>query len=559
MTRTTFPSLLFYGLLVCLLTLGQTALAAVSADVDRTSVSLGETFSLILTATDGDSLGQPDLSQLEPNFSVLGQSSSQNIQIQNFKKISTQRLTIRLLAQKPGNHTIPALKTASGSTQPISISVKNPADNPQQAGQSNLFMTTEVTPATVYVGQQATLNVKLFYDTDLNSGNIDPPKLDDVNLQTLGDAQQYSAQINGRTYRVYQQNFAFFPSQAGKLDIPPVIFRGQKVEQSYDNFFGGFSGFASNVVPVTSASPSTTITVKNIPDNWTGMWLPAHKVTLTQSGIPGNLQATVGTPINLNLSLSAMGLTANSLPDLSLPDIDGASVYADKDNSQTSLSGDLLKGTKEKRFAILPQQTGKLTIPAIKLAWFNTATGKKNIAELPEQTITVLPAVDSSPDEHQEAEPLVVEPEKVPHQTITEPTQRSHWKVAFFASLLLWLGLIVVLLKVRRSTQRTTNTKTIKPDTAFKKTFLSKLKQQDKSLLSDLLKWAQTERANIKTLTQLKQALNEEQAQLITQLEAWCYSKGTFTDSAHRVFKSGLSWKTEAFNTNPVKPLYPHS
>lgn len=559
MTHRPFLYRLFHCLIASLLLLGSPAFAAISAEVDRPTVAQGETLSLTLTGSDGDSIGQPDLAALEPNFRVLGQSSSRNIQIINFKKTTTERLTIRLLAQKIGEHTIPAIKAADGSSQPIKVTVTHPANQPQQTGDASLFMRTEVSPAKVYVGQQAVLSVKLYYNTDLNSGNIDAPDIPDTSLRTLGDPQQYSAQVGGQQYRVYQQDFALFPSQAGKLDIPPITFQGQKVEQNYDRFFGNMPGFG-RMVPVTLASPATSLTVKDIPAQWSGMWLPAHQLSLTQSGLPGNLQATVGTPINLHLSLTALGLPATSLPDLTLPDMDGASVYADKDTSQTGMSGNLLKGEKSRRFAILPQQPGKLVIPAISLTWFNTTTGKKEITQVPEQVLTVLPATDSLPGNAPLTTSLPADQQASTSSPVisTSIQHDSHWKTAFLLSLLLWLGLVFVLLKQRRDIRKQPASRP-PHEPSGKKAFLRKLRQQDKTLLQDLLAWAQAEQPHIKTLSQLKQQLAAPQAQAINQLEAWCYGSDALTDDIRPVFVPGLRWKKVPINPDPVSPLYPHN
>src|SRR5699024_9473075 len=52
--------------------------------------------------------------------------------------------------------------------------------------------------------------------------------------------------------------------------------------------------------------------------------------------------------------------------------------------------GLLLTGKRQRRFAILPQQPGKLVIPATQLVWFNTQTQQKEVAKVPARTFTVV-------------------------------------------------------------------------------------------------------------------------------------------------------------------------
>ena len=326
------------------------AQADISASLDRSQVAMGETVTLTLSATDGDSIGQPDLSVLSPDFRVLSQSSSSNIRIVNGHMDSSKTLAIRLLPKRIGTLTIPALTTASGSTQPLQLTVSNSSatngnayrNTGQQANANrDLFVAVDVSPKQVYVGQQVTVKVKLYYAVNLNGGSLDPLSVTGASVQPLGKEQKFSANLHGRNYQVYEQDYALFPSSSGTLTLPSIAFQGQVLTAGSSNFFGmNVPGFGMPT-PVTAASDPVTLSVKPIPADWKGLWLPAHKINLGASGIPADNTLTVGVPLNLHLSISALGLPASSLPDLSLPDIDNASTYADKSDSKTGQAGDL--------------------------------------------------------------------------------------------------------------------------------------------------------------------------------------------------------------------------
>ena len=344
--------------------------ADISAQLDRTQVSLGETVTLTINATNGDDIGQPDLSSLGQDFRVLGQSSSSNYQIVNGHMNSSKSLNIQLMPIHAGTLTIPALQTASGTTQPLQLDVSASGGNANSSGSNannlpghgtstatanhNLFVQVSVNPRQVYMGQQATVTIKLYYAININNGALDNLVVAGATVQPLGKTQNYATTLNGANYQVYEQQYAIFPSKSGKLVIPSIAFQGQAIMPSMSNFFGmQVPGFGIPT-PVTTASQPTTLNVLPMPADWQGQWLPARKVTLGMSGIPASSTLTVGTPLSLHLSISATGLPATSLPDLSLPAIDNASVYGDKTDSNTSQVGDLIKGDKNRTFAILP-------------------------------------------------------------------------------------------------------------------------------------------------------------------------------------------------------------
>lgn len=563
---------------LCLCLFTSLAQAAISARLDRDQLALGETVTLTLEATGGDSLGQPDLAPLAADFRVLGQSSSSNIQIINGRISASKKLNITLLPKHTGTLAIPTLKTADGNTPALTLDVGNSNSGSTaqtQAANRDLFLEMTAAPKRVLVGQQATLTVRIYYAINLDSGGLDNLAAPGASVQPLGKPHQYDTQMNGQSYRVYEQKFAVFPSDAGKLVIPPANFQGQAITQNSANIWGmPMPGFGV-ATPVVAASNPVTLTVDAIPADWKGMWLPARNVTLKAEGLPDDTTLTAGTPVNLRLTLAAVGLPATALPDPTLPDLDNASVYADKANSEAGQAGDLLRGSKTRSFAILPQHPGKLVIPAIELPWFNTATGKREVLSIPARTFTVVAGSGITTGQPQN-QPAALAADTDPTAPLPTPASASTpapehgvasgWRTAFLASLGLWL--LTVPLLLWRWRRRPANTDATPAPVASKTTghprrrFLDALERQAPDTLNRLLAWAAAERGGITSLATLKTALVATQAEAVARLEHWRYGQGGFPVEAASTFKPGLQWCDAGPSTPtaaPLPPLYPEA
>ncbi len=569
-------------LLFLLLGVVSTVQAAITAQLDRQQSALGSPVSLIIKATEGDDIGQPNLVPLQQDFRVLGQMSSSETHIVNFDTTHIEKLTIRLLPRHTGKLVIPPLHTPDGNTPQLTLTVTDAAHNPKATANPNLFLSVTASPASIYVGQQTTLTVKLFYSTRINKGHINPPKLKQASIQPLGSSKQYTSRRNGKLYQVYEQQYALFPSQAGDITIPAFVFNGSRLVSQPRNFFGmQISGFG-RPKPVTAASQPLALHVKPIPDSWSGMWLPAEDVTLTASGLPKGDTVKAGVPINLTLTLMAKGLAANSLPELSLPDIDNASVYKDKAKHHNGRDGLLITSKRQRQFAILPQQPGKLVIPATQIVWFNTRTQQKEIAKIPARSFTVVAGTKAgntpktpqttrvTPSSNQAAAshaPTTTSTKTPAKATKIDSLQHqvTWWRRAFFASILLWLLLVIILFVRRHKKPAVAENKPGAPPKKrqLRRQFFRQLQQKDPQLLASLLQWASRERDGITTREQLKQALVDEQSAQVLLLENWCYGGGSFPDSAASYFRKGLQWRDQqgdnksSDDTDMLPSLYP--
>jgi hypothetical protein len=546
--------------------------ATVSATLDRHTVSLGDTVTLNLRIAGGGFASPPDLSPLQADFDVLGQSQSSNLSIVNGQRSSELVIGVVLRPRRAGTLTIPALTVDGMQTAPMSITVRPASAASAAAPDSNLFMESDVEPRQAWVGQQLSYVVKIFYRGNLSGGALDALQVDGVQLSQVGQDLHYDSVRGGNTYHVIERRYALVPQHAGALTIPALGFQGEALDPGNPDSFFGIGD------QVSASAPPVTVQVQPVPANWgTSAWLPARALSLTLSGWPAaGTPVRVGQPINLQMRLSATGVPADALPALSLPAISGATVYPDRAKTSTGNDGPWLVGGSQRGFAVVPEQAGTLTMPATTLRWFDVTSGQVRTAEIPAHTLTVLPAAGAAP-----AAPAATAPASAtaaaPAATAAPAVTASPvsgavgspvpWRWIALASLALWLASFAAwwwLHRRRAPHPEAVAAPTVAPSARERRAaFLAAARGHDASAqLHALLAWAQAERPAIRQPGELAAALADAaQRQALQALQRRCYGGAAAgPDGATLVaaFQAGLAWRAgDEPDTDELPPLYP--
>lgn len=536
--------------------------ASVQATLNRNTVQLGETVTLNLRINDYDgNLPTPDLGALNQDFSILGTSQNRSLSIINGRRTSELTLGVALRPRHTGTLQIPALTLAGMQTTPLQLQV-DPADtNANDAARGDVFMEAQVEPGQAYVGQQLSYVVRLYYAVDLSGGSLDSPQVDGAQVSRIGDDLNYDAQRGGRSYHVLERRFALIPQRAGHIEIPPLGFQGEMVDPRDPNSFFGAS------TPVSASAPAASVEVRSAPADWgNSAWLPARDLTLTLSGWPdGTDQVRVGQPLNLRMKLQATGLPFEALPALSLPQVDGATVYPEKPVTGTDNDGRWLKGHREQAFAVVPTHAGTLTLPATTLKWWNVQTNTVAVARIPAHSVTVLPATGGST-----ATPVPPPATTVatgagsPPVHTTPPGAAPWWRWLALASIGLWLLSVLGWLLWRRRRTSVASPAAAAADTTrqLRLAFLAAARGSDTSAqVRSLLAWARAERPSLRNLGELVAALADDaQRRAIDHLQQRHYAgAASDEDDLAAVFKQGFVWRGSgpASTDQDLPPLYP--
>ncbi|CAM0997684.1 Protein BatD [Rhodanobacter sp. Root179] len=554
------------GCLLALALLPALALAGdVSATLDRNDVQLGETVTLNVRVNgQGMGVAAPDLGALNRDFQVLGSSQNSSYSMVNGKASAELTFGIALRPRHTGVLQIPALSVAGSQTTPLQLTVTAPDPNAASTSSKDVFMESQINPARGYVGQQFTYVTRLYYAARIGGDAPQPPQVAGVEIVPLGKGLNYDTERGGRSYHVLEQRYAVTPQHAGKVEIPPVDFEGQAADpRDPDSFFGA-------TVPVSASAPAQTLDVKAAPADFGGSaWLPARELSLSLDGWPTAQDAAprVGQPFDLTMNLQATGLSQEALPALSLPPLDGATVYPDKPVSGNRQDGEWVTGRRQQSFAIVPERAGPLTIPATTLKWWNVVSDKMEVARIPAHTIDVLPAVGApaTPPAAAAATPAVTGD----HTAATGSTNgaaSTPWRWIALASFGLWvLSLAVWWWWRRRSGEAATSVAPARSSARNAQlAFLAAARGSDPAAQArGLLAWARAERPAIQHLGDLSAALDDpRQHAAIAALQRRHYAGAAVPEpdaNLAEAFKRGFAWRaaSAAGKDSGLAPLYP--
>ena len=412
--------------------------AAVSASVDRAQVADGE--SLTLTIKLDDMNEQPDLTPLKKDFDVYGTSTSSQTSVINGKSTSDISYIVTLLPKRAGNITIPALTVGHEHTNPLTITVTKAAQGTHGKQTANVFLDASLSSDSAYVNTPVLYTLKLYYAEPLSNLSMQPMQLANASIEPFGKNSQYQAQHNGKTYNVVEQQFLIIANQAGEITIPQSIIQAAVLQNNPNSFFA-----MQSAKPILVKSNPLTLNVKPIPQNIDiNDWLPANSVTLKDSWSSDSNELTVGEPVTRTIVLTATGVQAASLPNLTFPHADGVNAYPDKAQSKDYVENNLPAASKVFKVAYIPTQKGIVEFPKITVHWFDVKSQTMQTAILPAQTFKVLPGKIVTPVQTNAINTAPVAQKTKTVIKVVNPL----WMIIAIVFAILWLVTLILLLIV---------------------------------------------------------------------------------------------------------------
>jgi hypothetical protein len=540
---------------------------AVHAFLDRDHAQLGDTVTLNVQIDGAADVDAPDVSALGQDFDVLGTSRNTSISIDNGKRTERTLWAVSLQPRHTGTLTIPPLQVGGQRTAALTLAVTAAPATAQGGPGDPVFIETSLDDLTPYVGQQVDLTVRLFYAPNLTDGNIEQPRADGVQVRALGRDARYQTERGGRRYHVVEQHYALIPQRAGKLDIAPLVFRGRAMgADDFSSFFGG-----GQAVQARSAALAMQVRSRPQAARGSGPWLPARQLVLGLDGLPPDGRVQVGEPLTLTLSEQATGLPFEALPEPDLPPLDGVQVYPDKPQDSTRNDGTWLHGTRSRKFAVIPQRAGTLTIPEITLHWWNVGDDRPETARIPAHTLTVTAAAGmdaGAPPAPAASIATTALPARMPAVAPDGPVS-TPWRAMAMAGLGLWLATMVAIgvWFWRRRRRVDTPPPPAQPGAdsgrRLRNAFLHAVRAGDvRAQAAALLAWARSERPSLHSLGDLAAALDAPaQSDAVAALQRARYAAAGVPPDRDRLaaaFAGGLRWRRSMPPAeSPLPPLYP--
>ena len=390
-----------------------------SASVDRNSILLDESMQLSLVAVGSASRDAVDFSALQTNFRISQPSFSQSTQIINGSMSRSVTWVVNLYPKQTGSFIIPSFSIDGQSSNEFSIRVL-PIDTATADQPREFYVTANIDNQKIYLQQQILYTVKIHLSRDIVRGQLTQPELSGAIIEQIGEDQDYQEIIDGVRYRIIERKYAIIPQSSGTFTITGPIFEAE-VETNSRRSFANFGRRET----IARRAPNIDINVLPIPDSYSDTWLPSELVELTEQW-QGNIEPlTVGEPVTRTITLTALGLTKEQLPTLSLPYHPSFKVYPEQPTLATAEHNNKLIAQGVFNSAIIPEEAGSFVMPEVRIPWFNVNTGQTEVAVLPARSIKVIakPAGTSATLQNQVSE-VPLSPLS-PLSPISPNTQRS--------------------------------------------------------------------------------------------------------------------------------------
>ena len=508
-----------------LLSLSLPVLSSVQATVDRNVLSENETLTLTFSLT-GRTKGKPDLSLLEKDFDIVSRSQSSSYSFINGKVSNEEKIKVTLFPKHTGQLLIPKFKLGSDQTQAIRIKVNaaGATGSPSNAAPQNrkLWIEMKLDEDNVYVQQQMILTVRIYQAVSLLQASLNDPEADGLQLKKMGEDKNYQAVQNGRNLQITERKYAVFANKSGHFTINPVRLDGSIA-------VGGQSFFLQNSRPIRARSNAVEVEVKGIPAQWQqGEWLPARQLILKETWSSNHFK--VGEPVTRTLTLQANGLMANQLPEI-FPEnlsIKGLKFYADTPELLNKEKDEHWLSQRREKIAVIPTKKGEVTLPEIKIHWWNINKQKIEVARIPEKTIHIGAGAMTA------AAPSVgmVELDKaaVVSPTTVEKTN-PFWKLIAIISTLGWVLTLlwVVFRKKKASPTKKTELPVSVNERKLKRAIIKACQQNnakgcEKALLALAhTQWPEQQVTNLGSITSL---VDNDLAEAISELDRNLYAVG---------------------------------
>jgi tetratricopeptide (TPR) repeat protein len=366
----------------------------IQATIDRTQATLGDQLRLTLIV-EGSREARPQLAAM-PDFEILGQGQDTQFSMGGGRNRVEVRYNLLLAPKRTGNLTIPVATIVIGDrtyrTDPITVRITEAPSRPgdQDENREDIFVRATVSDTKPYVGEQILFTWRLYRRLQIANAQLGNFELDGFTVEELGDTRTYETVRNGQQFIVHEIRRALFPQEAGTLTIPPVelrcdviLPRDRRRRSMIDEFFARTRTDRQRLV--TRPIPVEVRPLPAAPSDFSGLVGRFDlKARLSKQ------QLKVGESATLQVTVSGRG-NVQQIGEPPLPPLPDFKIYPDKPESRFNRDGEALTGNRRFTTALVPLHPGDLTLPALKLVYFDPDAEKFQTAATPEMRLAVAP------------------------------------------------------------------------------------------------------------------------------------------------------------------------
>ena len=356
-----------------------------TASVDRDTLSLEETFTLVLRYDEQIS-ATPDYELLRKDFDILNTQSGTQMSIINGNMEASTEWKIALAPKRIGKLLIPSFTIDGAISDAIEMTIEGRSRSPQNTD-SNVSVEVETSKDSSYVQEQIIVTLRLYTTVGLNGVELQPLQVKDALVVNI-DEKQYQTKINNRPGAVVETRYAVFPQHSGELIIPSMLYQvsvssGQR--DMWDRFYGNNQ---NNILRLRTEEQRINVLPAPTSVN-AAEWQPANNLSLSEHWSTSIDSLKVGEPVTRSITIKADGLTAGQINPLQLAPIDGLTFYNDQAQTDDQKSANGVEGSRIETIAIVPTKAGNFTLPEVKVNWWDTKSNSIRTATLPAVTLNV--------------------------------------------------------------------------------------------------------------------------------------------------------------------------
>ncbi len=343
-------------LLLTLLVSDAVSAASLTAHADRTAVALGEPVSLTISAS-GLSLDALDLTPLDANFDVFARTLSRGA--------DSEILVLTLYPRVTGVVQLPALHLEARHTAALPLEVDDGSESVPR-----VMANWSLDPAAPQVNQPARLSLEICDDGSLQWQRPRLPTQGGRVLRVLGE-EEGTGERDGEPCTLHRFDWALLGTQSGAALLGVPMLDASRFGQRLR-----FPGpqLAYQVAPLPAWLPAHVppvapqVEMAALPTRW-----PLNRPLAWRFGVTGGFSAD-GLRALLNLQL-------RETPELGVyPPLIEAGVPDDPASPLTRYAVTLF---------LQPRATGPLTLPVLRLPWYDATRGQLASAVVGGRTLTI--------------------------------------------------------------------------------------------------------------------------------------------------------------------------
>lgn len=402
------------------------------ATVSDNPVSVNQVFELTISVdgdVDTDSL---DLSALRQHFQVGSPNVSSQSQWINGDFSQNVVWKVALAAKEVGTWTIPSLDLGKVKTNPIEVKVEKGTSSSSK--RLDVDLQDQLEKDSLFVGESTRYQLAIFIGENMQQANLSPPTADGVDVVQVGEDQRKDVVRNGKRYVIISRTYELTPQKDGDILLKGSTLSGNVIKQG--------RRFGSSVsLPVERKTSDILLSVKPVPADFTGVWLPTPDLKISQRWQPETDKIKAGEPLTRFITLRIKNINQSRFPNIKLKYPDTVRVYDEKP-VYSDQDGYTVMTLKQ---VIIPRREGNVTLPGLTVKWWDTvneASRESNIAPInltiqpgETQNTPVLP--DSLGAKTNEIAPPITE------KTITV-TDAGFWPYLTALFAFLWLVTLIV-------------------------------------------------------------------------------------------------------------------